>query len=291
MYKNGYLLFSTKNGNTLTKVQGVPKPIEDYLGLIMYDDVCLNSRSCFEKQIGVQTTGGENYKMFNTVLKSEELATASNLINTDRNKLVADISAISNQITANKELLGRGASLTDDIIDYLKEHDNLADLFDEQEKTINSIKDIEQTIKAIPNIPELKEVGYDDLKLLSEIEDLYTQIQGIKVAPEVSEVDSSELTDLLNIQGILNSLDTVKVAPEVKTVDTTQLENLQAIQNLLTNLNDLDTNINDSVERLKTLDTELTQLQSDLQAYGVKLVKCPDCGCLFNPEEHTHSEV
>lgn len=87
MYKDNQLIYTSKSGNALTRITEVPKPIADYLGLIMYDGTCLNARACFEKQIGVQTTGSENYKMFNTVLKSEEIATASALLNNDRNKI------------------------------------------------------------------------------------------------------------------------------------------------------------------------------------------------------------
>ena len=125
MYKDGTLIYTSKNKGTLTKISEVPQPIQDYLGLITYDGVCLNSRSCFEPQIGVQTTGSENYKMFNTVLKSEEIARATELINTDKNKLVNDISSVSAQIDANKGLLGVGANITTDMLDYLKAHDNL----------------------------------------------------------------------------------------------------------------------------------------------------------------------
>ena len=71
MYKDNQVIFSTKQKNgALSSVKGVPEPIQQYLGLITYEDAILNARACFEKQIGVQTTGSENYKMFNTVLKS-----------------------------------------------------------------------------------------------------------------------------------------------------------------------------------------------------------------------------
>ena len=64
MYKGKECIFSTKQANgALTGVNKVPDPIQEYLGLILYDNTCLNARACFEKQIGVQTTGSENYKM------------------------------------------------------------------------------------------------------------------------------------------------------------------------------------------------------------------------------------
>ena len=77
MWKDNNCIFSTKKGNALTKVTEVPQPIRDYLCIVSYEDIVLNSRSCFEKQLGVQTTGSENYKLFNTVLKSEEIAPAN----------------------------------------------------------------------------------------------------------------------------------------------------------------------------------------------------------------------
>ena len=66
---------------------GIERPKPYFVNLITYDKECFNARACFEKQIGVQTSGSENYKMFNTVLKSEELSVASTLLNNDKNKL------------------------------------------------------------------------------------------------------------------------------------------------------------------------------------------------------------
>lgn len=291
MYKNGQLLFTTKNGNTLTKVAEVPKPIEDFLGLINYDGVCLNSRSCFEKQIGVQTTGSENYKMFNTVLKSEEIASASNLINNDKNKLVADISAITSQIDANKSLIGTGANITTDMITYLKEHDNLADLGELKEQGLAGIVGVKSNLDVIPNVPQIESVDNTQLSLLVNIESLVAQLDNIKVLPEMQTLDSARLDTLLSIQEAMRGISSVKIPPKVQQISSTQYDYLNQISIMLNNLTNIDNLIKNGDERLKILDTELTKLQEELKTFGVKTVKCPDCGCIFSEEGHTHNEV
>ena len=60
---------------------------------------------------------------------------------------------------------------------------------------------------------------------------------------------------------------------------------------MLNNLTNIDNLIKNGDERLKILDTELTKLQEELKTFGVKTVKCPDCGCIFSEEGHTHNEV
>lgn len=286
MYKDSQCIFSTKNGRTLGRVTEVPKPIADYLGLIMYDDVCLNSRSCFEKQIGVQTTGSENYKMFNTVLKSEEIARATDLINTDKNKLVADISAVSSQIDANKGILGKGAFITSDMIDYLKEHDNLLDLSSLKTKALSTVVQLNTTISGTVIPPEIPELDNKRLVALSHIQDLFADIQGISLSPELPVISDTQFSSLNHIQDLFSQINSISVAPEIPEVSNTQLDCLMGIIALLNKVSEIDTEIVEADARATQLEVEINNLLDDLKSFGVKLVRCPDCGCMFDPSTH-----
>lgn len=292
MYKDGQCIFSTKKGSALVKVSEVPEPIADYLGLILYDGVCLNARSCFEKQIGVQTTGKENYSMFNTVLKSEEIFRAGELLNSDRNSLSSDIDATDYELQAQKQLLGDSMNLTADMIEYLKEHDSSLDTLITQETLLEQINNIIYTISTIPVVPEVNGVDTSQLDELDAIANLCRQVDNITITPEVDCIaDGVQLDDLSSIISIADSLANIVVVPELDSVDTEQLNALDIIQTIVNNLAECDVVIQKDTESIEKISKELDELQKELSMHGVKMVKCPSCGQIFSPdEEHVDQE-
>lgn len=289
MYKDGACIYSTKSGNALTRVSEVPQPISDYLGLIMYDGVCLNARACFEKQIGVQTSGSENYKMFNTVLKSEEIATAGSLLNNDKNKLASDIAATESDLDVQKKLLGDKGNLTEGMVSYLKSHD--ADL-DSYEAMYSKLSSMANTVSALGEIKVSPEVGYVDMTQvadLSRLSGIMQELSGVVVSPELPVVDISRLETLNNIVSMHKALGNVVIAPEVGVLDSTRLTNLSVIQKMVDDLNFYSIEIADEDTRLSNISQELAELQTQLTSLGVKMIKCPGCGQIFNPDEvHAH---
>lgn len=289
MYKDGKCVFSTKNGNALTKVSDVPQPIADYLGLIMYDGACLNARACFEKQIGVQTSGSENYKMFNTVLKSEEIATASTLLNNDKNKLASDISATDYDLQAQKNLLGTSGKITEDMVVFLKEHDAKLDKLETNASELIAICNIYNGMVSIPVIPEIASIDMSQVSELANIERLIKELNGVVITPEVTAIDTVRLNELANIVSLNNALAQISVAPELVTISDTQLNDLLIISNMVSTLAELDKEISDADKRISDTAIELEQLQKELANHGVKMVKCPGCGQIFDPEQqHVH---
>ena len=289
MYKDGKCVFSTKNGNALTKVSDVPQPIADYLGLIMYDSACLNARACFEKQIGVQTSGSENYKMFNTVLKSEEIATASTLLNNDKNKLASDISATDYDLQAQKNLLGTSGKITEDMVVFLKEHDAELDKLEANASELIAICNIYNGMISIPVIPEIASIDMSQVSELANIERLIKELNGVVITPEVTAIDTVRLTELANIVSLNNALAQISVAPELATISDTQLNDLLIISNMVSTLAELDKEISDADKRISDTAIELEPLQKELANHGVKMVKCPGCGQIFDPEQqHVH---
>lgn len=289
MYKDGKCVFSTKNGNALTKVSDVPQPIADYLGLIMYDGACLNARACFEKQIGVQTSGSENYKMFNTVLKSEEIATASTLLNNDKNKLASDISATDYDLQAQKNLLGTSGKITEDMVVFLKEHDAELDKLEANASELIAIGNLYNGMISIPVIPELASIDMSQVSELANIERIIKELNGVVITPEVTAIDTVRLTELANIVTLNNALAQISVAPELTTISDTQLNDLLIISNMVSTLAELDKEISDADKRISDTAIELEQLQKELASHGVKMVKCPGCGQIFDPEQqHIH---
>ena len=290
LYKDEELAYTTKSASgALTKVSEVPEPIAQYLGLIEYDKTYLNFRSCFEKQIGVQTTGSENYKMFNTVLKSEEIATAATLLNNDKNKLLNDINAVDSELSANKNILGVGQYIKPEEITYLKEHDLILDACDKQLSSIDSVKNLDTEIASIHITPELQSISDEDLRALRNIKNISAELDGIKISPEVAFIDSNQLTEINNIQTLNVELSNLKVAPSIKELDSTQLNALNSILNIVSNIDECGSIIKSDDERLKQLGVEIDELQKQADELGMKMVRCPNCGEMFNPENaHVH---
>lgn len=319
MYKDGKCIYSSKNGNALTRITEVPKPIADYLGLIMYDGSCLNARACFEKQIGVQTTGSENYKMFNAVLKSEEIATASTLLNNDKNKLASDIEATDYELQSLKRTLGDSEKITEDMITYLKLHDSNLDSLDSAMNDLISMSNLFNLLNKVTIPPELDIIDSSQISSLCNLVSTLISYNSINVPPQVNLVDSSQLSSLINLISLrekslgvvispevniidnekLNSminllslksnLDSIEITPEINLVDSSKLSDIEVIVKLYNDLLFYKSEVESNDDRLSVLSDELIKLQSEVENHGVKLIKCPGCGQIFSPEEqHIH---
>lgn len=282
MYKDNQLIYTTKVNGVLTKVTEVPKPIADYLGLIIFDNQCLNARACFEKQIGVQTTGSENYEMFNVVLKSEEIAVASSLLNNDKNKLASDIESVDYMLQAKKECLGSKSNLTEEMIQYLKEHDNNLDTQLQVENSLTQIKGTRDSLSGVVIPPEVPLVDSARITNLHNIASTSTELSKITIQPQVPLVDSARLTALSQIKTIKDIQSGVVIPPEVPDLESKMFNALSKIKTMHTSLDTVNNNIKVIDDNLKSLADEASSLQSELELSGVKLVRCPNCNELIN---------
>ena len=286
MYKDGKVIYSTKVGNALARVSEVPEPIREYLGLIQYENTVLNSRSCFEKQIGVQTTGSENYKMFNTVLKSEEIASAGAMLNNDKNKLLADINALDAEITANKNLVLVGNNLTEGMINYLKEHDANADNAEYQTTVLDGIDQCNQQLQSLVIYPELPKIDTIQLQAISNIKDIQDKLESIADIPALNIMDTAQLDILIQIRNLVSALDTVEDYPELTILDSSQLTALENISKLMQSVSECDAHLEDLDNEIETVQNTLDTLAKEMKTLGVNMVKCPSCGKVFDAEEN-----
>ena len=286
LYKDDEKLFSTKLDNgALSPVKEVPKPIADYLGLITYEDITINARACFEKQIGVQTTGSENYKMFNTILRSEELASASNMLNTDKNKLANELSSVTSSIDTYSQMIVGKDSLTKEHIEALKKLDAELDMYAKQQEVLSAI---EQTKEAVANIrvnPMLEELSIDQLNVLVNLANLKAGLAQIKVTPALEEVSTEQLVMLSNIKAVKDAYAQVTVPPALDEMEITQLAMLDSIKTNLDTFNQVNTYLTNVDTQLEELTKQLSSLQEQVKGY----IKCPGCGLLFpQGENHEH---
>ena len=289
MYKDDVCIYTSKCDGVLTRITEVPQPIADYLGLITYDNICLNARSCIEKLLGVETTGSENYNMLNSVLKSEEIASASNMLNTDRNKVLSDINAVDSTIRANKDLLGDDINLKACMIDYLKEHDMELDALERRQSSIEGVSSIKSELDSVIITPELPILDDSRLSKLENIKSISERVEGIRVLPKLPILDTKRLDTLISIKSITDSLSKISIAPEVRSISSERLTDLIQIAKLSEGVDNCTASLNEDEQKLSQLDDMLTELQGMAQQFNVHMVKCPNCGEIFDSETgHSH---
>jgi len=315
MYVNGETAFSTKVNGVLTKVDKVPQMIADYLGLITFDGICLNARSCFEKQIGVQTTGSENYRMFNVVLRSEELASAGQMLNTDRNKLASDIAIQETELRAMRSMYDD--RITAELVSEAKNLDSILDEFSHQNAVLGGISQIASSLASIHIGPELQRVNGDRLSQLGRLGSVFESLNSIHIAPALDSIDGSKLPMLMRTQQVLTELDTLKVAPSLDVLNAEQLTSLRGIVSAFEHYNavqvapevhtmdsarlDVLLRVRETLDALSGCDTVLASLDSKLEKNTELLagleaesdgafVRCPNCGLVFEAGgAHAHS--
>ena len=278
MYKGEQLIFTTKNGNTLTKVTEVPKPIQDYLGLISWNKVNINSRSCWEPQLLVETKGSENYQMLNTILKSEEIAVAGKTLNNDKNKLASDIDTITSQLNALKQMSASGASITREMIDYLKEHDTNIDTAENQVHDLIVLIENNDAISKVQIFPQLASINTKQIDSLAELIKISSELSSLPNIPEVSTVDLVRLNELSNLINISSELNKLVDQPYVDLVDISRIDALSTLVSQLSDLKNINEELKNADARQEELNRLLEENQGILNRFGVKTIKCPNCG-------------
>ena len=280
MWKGDTCLFSTKQNGVLTRVSDVPQCIQDYLCLVKFEDSYLNSRSCFEKQFLVQTSGGENYAALNTVLKSEELSLAGALVNADRNKLSSDISVAETEFNVKMKQYKDCMEVTDDLVSSLRSRDKLLDVSEEKLTSLGSLLELSGKISEIPELPAVSPVSFDDLQLLDVVLSCQGSISRLGDIPKLNEVDSSRLDLLLSLMDISKHLEGIVTYPQIAIVDDTQLVDLLNTCKSMQSLQENEEELIHISERLSKLSDESKKLDSQLQEFGIRTVRCSNCGAL-----------
>lgn len=309
MYKDGTCIFSTKVNNTLTKVSEVPEPVALYLGVLPE----LNTRTCYDKQFAVQTSGSENYKAFSTILKSEELAKAGELVNNDKNRLGSDIVSIENKISAYKEVVADGSKLNNELLTMLEHTDKFIDFHDVLIGYLSNIHTFKEQLKNTVIYPDITEVSLSELDVLLGITSKLSTVRSIKEVPEIQGIDDSELTSLLSIVNTKKQLGGIGLQPKITEVEHGELDMLLRLHTLLEQYKNIDADYNevqevrtddlvllssikdliDKIPDVSSTDSEIERVQNEINQLALQLGDevsiCPDCGhVLIGDEGHVH---
>ena len=256
MYKDGKLVYTSKQGNRPTRIEAVPAMIQEYLGLCVTDNGCINYQSCNDKLFLGDTSGSENYQELHTVLKSEEISRATTLINSDRNELNQRVIEIENEYRESNAVLKSKVYVDKSFIKDMEVRDKLLDFYEgkiddlialsQDYNNLEEIKDIpkvntldEKRIKALDSlladsnelsgmeeIPEVPYVGSSRLVHISGVLSDYQEAVRSVDIPEVRYVDTRREKDLLEIKGYFDTLQDMEEVPEIPTMNTSRLGSL-----------------------------------------------------------------
>lgn len=299
MYKDGECIFSTKVNGVLTTVSDVPDPIKTYLGLI--EELC--SRSCYDKQFAVETTGSENYKAFSSILKAEEMARAGELINSDKNRVGQDIVGIESRIDAYKSMIPVVPKTSEELLSHLEMHDKRIDFLEALEKYLGDALSIKKSITSLKIAPPVEQIDCSRMDTLLGIKSTSDSTRSIKVSPELGMVDESRLDALAGLSAVRDSLGGIVLYPEVKEIDGGILKDAQSLSILSKtdvkvpprteeiDIEGIDM-LNNMIKLIKSLpdidtyDTQISDLKGKIKEnvslLGDNVVVCDECGHVMN---------
>ena len=288
LYKGNEVLFSTKQNGALTKISAVPDVIKEYLGLITSSDWNINSRSCFEKQLLVQTTGSENNRALNEVLRSEELAVAGEMLNADKNKVKSELSVAETELELYKKQIADSRGVSKELLEALRENDKILDVAEDKFSSLCACKETQNSLLEIPQIPELTQIDASQLAELSVIINCDTQIAEIPSIPEVNIIDTSRVSLLGQISTLFAEINSVPDVPQCEEIDSSRLELMLQIANIFSECANYDGIIENLDKEQEGISESLVDVQKQLDELGQKFTICPNCGAVISSEAHSH---
>lgn len=298
MYKDGKCVFSTKEGNKLTKVDDVPNIIKNYLGLISLETGgYLNYQTRKEPLWLIETKGSENYYALNEVLKSEELAKANTILNSDKNKLNGEIVGIEAELQHSEMMLDSYKSVNEELITALSEREIIARGKLSRVKAIQSIDSTIKNTLAIEAESNLVEIGNIDSSRLNNLLEMRNIISKSKEVDfgfkgdisKVSKNNTDRLSGLNSILSTVKELSSVEKVGLKGSIDRVEVESIANRSRVLRNINDTIKSLVEVYDEIakahgdaKSLMGKKAELLAKASEQGISFVECENCGSLVS---------
>lgn len=265
MYKDNKEIFTTKQNGKYIKVTEVPDVIKQYVDFVEYDGIYLNSRSCFDPQLLVQTSGSKNYRLFNSVLHSEELAQANQLLNTDKNTLIASRNSKEMEVEVLKNQASGIPDLTEDVITGLEILDKSLDKAEEASTMLSTTLDYHSRLDAIVLPPELSTLDTSQLDTMVALANLRLSMKKLKdislpegFAPIEGTEQLSDVAHLNEVQGNITALEEELSTTSLELTEIQGTEQFRDIKKLSASYEKLSyvDSYSDTIPELEAVDEE-----------------------------------
>ena len=276
--KGDTVLFSNKLANgTYAAMGDTPDVIERYLGVIQ-DELTgeeLNVRRNTDRLFLINTSGGDNYKILNSVLRSDVLSSASKALNEDKNKLNAEVTEKTTVKGVIKEQYESYDVAPQEEMNDVKQY--ISNLEENKGRIVrlSALMEENQRKHSISLYDVLEPIDTSRLSDLKNILNLSTQ----KNAPVYSPLSKIELARLQELKTIISYAEKLHVATydELTPVDIQRLEVLKGVAD---NFNTL-SNIQKSYDRVSAeLEATKAKLLALSQQYNLKV--CHNCGSVVS---------
>lgn len=279
IYKDNNCIFTTKEGGKLTKVDGIPKIIEDYLGLCIVSTGCLNYQVRQDKLWLIETTGSENYNSLNEILKTEEISKANTLLNSDKNEINSGIASTEARLQETKLSLHELNSYTEDLLSALESRELLCKSLTAKYKELKDIVSLVDELNTLSDIPEVSKI---DLKRYSSIESITgigNELDNFVIYPELEKIVDKRISDIDVLSSTVKSLKEVgKVLPELSIIATNKEDSLVEIISILSEIKTNSEELKTIKEGQSKLSSKLDTVVKEAESKGIKFVKCDNCG-------------
>lgn len=306
-YKGTELLYTNKRETGLIAVDGVPQPIQELLGVI-FDEATgayLNVRRNTDTLFLIKTSGGDNYKILNSILQSDMLSEAARLLIEDRNKHNTEVQIKTNSFNtleqqyelldvapkeATSELQKRLDSVTDlnmkmlqlkKCMDYLTlirdsvVHDELGTLGTNQIAEIATLINVAEQARS-PVYADLTTLTLDQYSALDTLLNLRTQ-SDCSVAEELKVISGTlnRYSELSSLVALIDTTANKTVAPEVQLCALEKCEVMHSLMGVFMDYKNKD-------ESLRSLIEEHTACASELKALAdaENIRICTNCGAV-----------
>lgn len=281
MYKDGDLIFTTREGNRLTKIDGVPSVIEQYLGLITLESGCLNYQSRRDPLWLVETVGSENYYALNEVLKTESIARANTLLNSDKNALNSAIVELEGELSGVEVALESCSVASEELLAVLSEREiNIQRLLSRRD-LIDSMVDTMNALEGIKVIPEVEKVKPDRMSAILEVQKKLLELENIKSVPKMEKLETEKLKVAQSLYSCSIELEKLQgkcISENVEEVEYNRVQPISRLLKLIKELEGLSDKKKEILADEKEVHRKLKVVVSNAHERGIKFVKCDNCG-------------
>lgn len=281
MYLGDDRIFTTKEGNSLTRVDDVPEIIKQYLGLISTESGYLNYQTRSNKLWLVETAGSENYYSLNEVLKTEPIARANTLLNSDKNKLSGEITEIEAELQSTELALQGCASVSEELLGALVEKESYVKEILRRQKAIEKLVSLCSALEHLQPIPEVDEVSSSQFVDILKIRKTLSDLENLREVPELETLDVEKLSHLSKLGmliGKLEGLDGSVAGADIDLVEYANIPSLVSIQRIMRDLSKTAEEYNGVISEYQKVRGRLKEVVDDAAKKGMKFVRCNTCG-------------
>lgn len=278
LYKDGECLFTTKEGGRLTKVDTVPQTIQDYLGLCMLSNGCLNYQVRQDPLWLIETTGSENYASLNEILKTEELSRAGAMINSDKNQLNSEITGIEASLQETTLALKESEGYSADLLDMLEARERKVRKLADRYQILKKMYAVSCELKGIEIPPAIGVLDTGRYEMVMGLYGKAEEISGIEITPEVATIDMGRYEKAQSISAAEKALRQIEIPPVVDGIDLEKSRGILEIQKTFADLGNVISEIRKITSVGREVSSELKGVVSTAEKKGIKFVECENCG-------------